>query len=59
MISDMSKLVEQITASAVPGWLREYVDKHKNEIIFDLNLFGTHAIPTPDGGRIIVDRANK
>ena len=59
MIGNISNLAKMIEESAVPAWLYNYVEEHLNEIIFDLNVIGTHEIPMPDGRMRMLSKGQK
>lgn len=55
MIADsFTKLADSIQRSAIPEWLVIYFQEHKNEVVFDLKVFGSHEINCPDGSVIRV-----
>jgi hypothetical protein len=54
MVSDINKLAQSIQDSALPKWLHEYLAEHRDRMVAELKLFGSHEIPMPDGGVMVI-----
>lgn len=56
MTGDINRLTQSITEATIPAWLWHYLREHKNEMIFDLKIFGKHEITCPDGQIMTISR---
>ena len=54
----ISELADSIEKSAIPKWLADYVQLHRNDLTFDLEMKGVAEIPCPDGKIIEVRRVS-
>ena len=59
IMGSLTELAESIQASAIPKWLHDYVQDHRNEIVFDLKTTGVCRIDSPDGKIQIVIQEKK
>ena len=56
MVTSLSKLAALIQDSSVPGWLREDVNRHREEILAALSHNQPYTLNGPNGEKIVIAR---
>lgn len=51
----LGKLMEEGAAPDVPGWLRTYVQGHRDEMIRQLNAGKSVTVTGPDGQIVVIE----
>ena len=54
LMGDINYLSQLIQDSALPRWLHEYLNEHRERLCAELKLFGSCVISMPDGGTITI-----